>query len=148
MGNVLTQFISSSAEQLKLIIQMLKDVLFLEMGWDTVLSPLSYSYVLWLPRWPFVRTNFQLAGNFDRTGKLSDQEKIHFHTITLQEYKHLFFFWLYVFACHANTFKLLLCYFLHFDRSEERRDRAKISLVSQHAFQQSQVFFSPACLRI
>ena len=92
MGNVLTQFISSSAEQLKLIIQMLKDVLFLEMGWDTVLSPLSYSYVLWLPRWPFVRTNFQLAGNFDRTGKLSDQEKIHFHTITLQEYKHLFFF--------------------------------------------------------
>ena len=31
--------------------------------------------------------------------------------------------------------------FLHFDRSEERRDRAKISLVSQHDFQQSQVFF-------
>ena len=31
--------------------------------------------------------------------------------------------------------------FLHFDRSEERRVRAKISLVSQHDFQQSQVFF-------
>ena len=31
--------------------------------------------------------------------------------------------------------------FLHFDRSEERRDRAKITLVSQHYFQQSQVFF-------
>ena len=96
MGNVLTQFISSSAEQLKLIIQMLKDVLFLEMGWDTVLSPLSYSYVLWLPRWPFVRTNFQLAGNFDRTGKLSDQEKIHFHAITLQEYKRLFFYFMFL----------------------------------------------------
>ena len=36
--------------------------------------------------------------------------------------------------------------FLHFDRSDERRDRAKISLVSQYDFQQSQVFFflSPA----
>ena len=98
MGNVLTQFISSSVEQLKLIIQMLKDVLFLEMGWDTVLSPLSYSYVLWLPRWPFVRTNFQLAGNFDRTGKLSDQEKIHFHAITLQEYKRLFFYFMFLFV--------------------------------------------------
>ena len=31
--------------------------------------------------------------------------------------------------------------FLRFDRSEERRDRAKITLVSQHDFQQSQVFF-------
>ena len=31
--------------------------------------------------------------------------------------------------------------FLHFDRSVERRDRAKITLVSQHDFQQSQVFF-------
>ena len=38
--------------------------------------------------------------------------------------------------------------FLHFDRSEERRDRAKISLVSQHNFQQSQVFFFEPCLRI
>ena len=38
--------------------------------------------------------------------------------------------------------------FLHFDRSEERRDRAKISLVSQHDFQQSQVFFFEPCLRI
>ena len=37
--------------------------------------------------------------------------------------------------------------FLHFDRSEERRDRAKISLVSQHDFQQFQVFFEH-CLRI
>ena len=38
--------------------------------------------------------------------------------------------------------------FLHFDRSEERRDRAKISLVSQHDFQESQVFFFEPCLRI
>ena len=38
--------------------------------------------------------------------------------------------------------------FLHVDRSEERRDRAKISLVSQHDFQQSQVFFFEPCLRI
>ena len=38
--------------------------------------------------------------------------------------------------------------FLHFDRSDERRDRAKISLVSQYDFQQSHIFFFEPCLRI
>ena len=52
------------------------------------------------------------------------------------------FMFLFVMLVRLSYYDVI---FLHFDRSEERRDRAKISLVSEHDFQQSQVFFlSPA----
>ena len=78
--------------------------------------------------------------------KRQEKKKIHFQTITFQEDKRIF--------SHLNLLVSLIrssyycVFFQHFDRSEERRDRAKISLAGQHDRHRSQIYFEPCKTKV